>query len=108
MRKASRGHRRTTVEVHDDGPGFPDDFLAHAFERFRRPDAARSRDDGAGTGTGTGLRLAIVQAICAAHGGRRPHATALAAVPRSRSGCQARSRRQGLRVLAPGQECDMD
>jgi two-component system, OmpR family, sensor kinase len=53
------------IEVSDDGPGFPEDFLPHAFERFRRPDTARSRDDG-----GTGLGLAIVQAICAAHGGR--------------------------------------
>ena len=53
------------IEVRDQGPGFPDDFLPHAFERFRRPDIARSRDDG-----GAGLGLAIVQAICAAHGGR--------------------------------------
>ena len=53
------------IEVRDDGPGFPDGFLPHAFERFRRPDTGRSRDDG-----GAGLGLAIVQAICAAHGGR--------------------------------------
>ena len=53
------------VEVSDDGPGFPDAFLPHAFERFRRPDGGRNRDDG-----GAGLGLAIVQAICAAHGGR--------------------------------------
>jgi len=53
------------IEVCDQGPGFPDDFLPHAFERFRRPDTARSRDDG-----GAGLGLAIVQAICAAHGGK--------------------------------------
>jgi signal transduction histidine kinase len=53
------------IEVSDDGPGFPQAFLPHAFERFRRPDTGRSRDDG-----GAGLGLAIVQAICAAHGGR--------------------------------------
>ena len=53
------------IEVRDEGPGFPVDFLPHAFERFRRPDTARSRDDG-----GAGLGLAIVQAICAAHGGQ--------------------------------------
>jgi signal transduction histidine kinase len=34
-------------------------------KRFRRPDTGRSRDDG-----WAGLGLAIVQAICAAHGGR--------------------------------------
>jgi signal transduction histidine kinase len=53
------------IEVRDDGPGFPEAFLPHAFERFRRPDTGRSRDDG-----GAGLGLAIVQAICVAHGGR--------------------------------------
>jgi two-component system OmpR family sensor kinase len=53
------------IDVHDSGPGFPEAFLPHAFERFRRPDTGRSRDDG-----GAGLGLAIVAAICAAHGGR--------------------------------------
>ncbi len=53
-----------SIEVRDDGPGFPADFLPHAFERFRRPDTGRSRDDG-----GAGLGLAIVRAIVAAHGG---------------------------------------
>ena len=52
------------IEVRDDGPGFPAEFLPHAFERFRRPDSGRSRDDG-----GAGLGLAIVQAVAAAHGG---------------------------------------
>jgi two-component system OmpR family sensor kinase len=52
------------IEVRDDGPGFPAGFLPHAFERFRRPDTGRSRDDG-----GTGLGLAIVQAIAVTHGG---------------------------------------
>ncbi len=52
------------IEVGDEGPGFPPGFLPHAFERFRRPDSGRSRDDG-----GAGLGLAIVQAIAAAHGG---------------------------------------
>ncbi len=52
------------IEVRDAGPGFPADFLPHAFERFRRPDTGRSRDSG-----GAGLGLAIVAAIAAAHGG---------------------------------------
>jgi two-component system, OmpR family, sensor kinase len=52
------------IEVADAGPGFPADFLPHAFERFRRPDAERARSAG-----GAGLGLAIVAAVAAAHGG---------------------------------------
>jgi heavy metal sensor kinase len=52
------------VELHvmDRGVGFPPEFLGRAFERFTRPDAARSRG-------GTGLGLSIVQVIAEAHGG---------------------------------------
>ena len=53
-----------TVSVADSGPGFPADFLPHAFQRFRRPDGGRARADG-----GAGLGLAIVEAIARAHGG---------------------------------------
>jgi heavy metal sensor kinase len=52
------------VELHveDDGPGFPPEFLEHAFNRFARPDEARSRG-------GSGLGLSIVRVIAEAHGG---------------------------------------
>ena len=53
------------IEVRDSGPGFPPDFLPHAFERFRRPGQDRARSAG-----GAGLGLAIVQAIALAHEGR--------------------------------------
>ncbi len=53
-----------TIEVADRGTGFPEDFLPHAFERFHRSEAARTRDSG-----GTGLGLSIVRAIAQAHGG---------------------------------------
>jgi two-component system, OmpR family, sensor kinase len=56
--------RDVTIAVADAGPGFPADYLPHAFERFRRPDDSRGRSDG-----GAGLGLAIVQAIARAHGG---------------------------------------
>ncbi|HEY2222215.1 HAMP domain-containing sensor histidine kinase [Actinomycetospora sp.] len=56
---------RAVFSVADDGPGFPDEFLPHAFERFRRADTARTRSDG-----GSGLGLAIVDTIAHAHHGR--------------------------------------
>jgi signal transduction histidine kinase len=54
------------VSVTDTGPGFPPDFLPHAFERFRRADEARPHRNGY---AGTGLGLAIVAEVAAAHGG---------------------------------------
>jgi two-component system OmpR family sensor kinase len=53
------------LELHviDEGPGFTEAFLARAFERFSRPDDARTRG-------GAGLGLAIVHAIARAHGGQ--------------------------------------
>lgn len=59
------GANRVLIEVSDHGRGFPPEFLPHAFERFQRAEAARSRDAG-----GTGLGLSIVRAIVEAHGGR--------------------------------------
>lgn len=52
------------VELHvrDEGPGFPPEFIAQAFERFTRADPARGRG-------GSGLGLSIVQMIARAHGG---------------------------------------
>ncbi len=59
------GATEVDVEVIDSGPGFPPAFLPHAFERFSRPDDARSAEAG-----GAGLGLSIVAAIAEAHGGR--------------------------------------
>jgi two-component system, OmpR family, sensor kinase len=53
-----------TLAVSDDGPGMPADFVPHAFERFSRPDLARTAQNG-----GSGLGLALVQAIATAAGG---------------------------------------
>jgi len=62
--RARRHESQVVIEVLDEGPGFPPEFLAHAFERFRRVDDARSRTDG-----GAGLGLAIVLAVAKAHRG---------------------------------------
>lgn len=52
------------LEVSDSGPGFPVEFLPHAFERFSRAPQTQGGDD-----HGIGLGLAIVRAIARAHGG---------------------------------------
>jgi two-component system, OmpR family, sensor kinase len=56
--------REDVIELHvaDAGPGFPDGFLARAFDRFSRADEARSAG-------GSGLGLSIVALIAQAHGG---------------------------------------
>jgi signal transduction histidine kinase len=59
---AARSNGRVELHVTDDGTGFPDGFLARAFDRFSRADDARS-------GGGAGLGLSIVALIAAAHGG---------------------------------------
>jgi signal transduction histidine kinase len=59
---ASAGEHSVEIHVRDRGPGFPEDFLGRAFERFSR--ASASNRDG-----GSGLGLAIVQTVARAHGG---------------------------------------
>lgn len=53
------------IEVSDQGPGFPPAFRSRAFERFARPDEARSRDEG-----GAGLGLAIAKELTELSHGR--------------------------------------
>ena len=48
--------------VSDEGPGFPDEFVEKAFDRFSRAETSRSSG-------GTGLGLALVKAVGEAHGG---------------------------------------
>lgn len=60
--RARRDEEFLLLEVQDNGPGIPEDFVVGAFERFTRLDQSRA-------GGGTGLGLAIVRAIVQAHGG---------------------------------------
>lgn len=55
---------RTTVQVHDDGPGIPEDIQPGVFERFTRADRRTKAETG-----GAGLGLSIVAAVVEAHGG---------------------------------------
>jgi signal transduction histidine kinase len=59
---AARHGDAVEIAVRDEGPGFPEQFLDRAFERFSR--ASSSRRDG-----GSGLGLAIVRTVARAHGG---------------------------------------
>ena len=56
----SEGRSVVDLAVTDDGPGFDEDLLPHAFNRFTRDPARHG---------GMGLGLAITAAIAAAHGG---------------------------------------
>jgi two-component system, OmpR family, sensor kinase len=58
------GDGSAVLSVRDDGPGVPDSFLPRAFDRFSRPDDARSSRSG-----GSGLGLALVKAIAVGTGG---------------------------------------
>jgi signal transduction histidine kinase len=66
---ARRVGDRVELHVLDEGEGFPDAFVARAFDRFSRADDARRR-------SGSGLGLAIVHAIAVAHGGTASVTTA--------------------------------
>ncbi|HLS04301.1 MAG TPA: HAMP domain-containing sensor histidine kinase [Actinomycetales bacterium] len=67
-----RDSATAVLEVRDHGPGVSQEDALRMFDRFRRLDAARSRQHG-----GAGLGLSIVEAIVRAHGG------SVRALPRS-------------------------
>jgi two-component system, OmpR family, sensor kinase len=56
------------VSVHDDGPGFPPEFIDRAFERFSVASESRTREGEVVTG-GVGLGLAIVADLVTRVGG---------------------------------------
>jgi two-component system, OmpR family, sensor kinase len=60
--RSERRDGQVDLHVLDDGPGFPPEFLARAFERFSRAEESRA-------GGGSGLGLAIVETVARAHGG---------------------------------------
>ncbi|MGH7709106.1 MAG: sensor histidine kinase, partial [Vulcanimicrobiaceae bacterium] len=57
-----RSAHEVVLRVTDDGPGFSEEALAHAFDRFWQDDTVRSRD-------GSGLGLAITRALVTQSGG---------------------------------------
>ncbi len=59
-----RGDGEASIVVRDDGPGFPAEMAAVAFDRFSRGNEARARN-----GAGAGLGLAIAHHIARGHDG---------------------------------------
>ena len=59
---ATEADGTVSLQVGDEGSGFPKEFIARAFERFSRPDQSRASP-------GSGLGLSIVKTIVEAHGG---------------------------------------
>jgi signal transduction histidine kinase len=62
--RVKRNGARALVEVADNGPGVPRDFLPYMFDRFRQAESGMTRRQG-----GLGLGLTIVREIMALHGG---------------------------------------
>jgi signal transduction histidine kinase len=62
--RVSRVGDACAVDVHDTGPGIPEDERGRLFERFFRSRAAVARAI-----PGTGLGLAVSRRIAEAHGG---------------------------------------
>jgi PAS domain S-box-containing protein len=58
------GAAEATIDVADDGPGIPPDFLPHVFEEFRQADPSQTREHG-----GLGLGLSIARHLVELHGG---------------------------------------
>ncbi|HEX6095225.1 MAG TPA: ATP-binding protein [Thermoanaerobaculia bacterium] len=52
------------IEVTDEGPGIPREFLPHVFERFRQADSSATRAH-----AGLGIGLALVKDLVELHGG---------------------------------------
>jgi signal transduction histidine kinase len=62
IRSTSHG---VEITIDDDGPGIPEDELAHVFQPFYRIEGSRGRETG-----GIGLGLAIALSVIQAHGGQ--------------------------------------
>jgi PAS domain S-box-containing protein len=63
--RVTGGTETAGVRVTDQGPGIPDGFADHVFEKFSQVDSSDTRAKG-----GSGLGLSIAKAIVASHGGR--------------------------------------
>jgi two-component system CheB/CheR fusion protein len=62
--RVKRTGARALVEISDNGPGVPREFLPFMFDRFRQAESGMTRRQG-----GLGLGLTIVREIMALHGG---------------------------------------
>jgi PAS domain S-box-containing protein len=58
----TRGRTRVRVEVHDHGPGIPEEFRSRIFQKFSQADSSDSRQKG-GTGLGLNISKAIIERL---------------------------------------------
>ncbi len=70
----TRRDHSVRVAVSDKGPGIPDEFRMHIFQKFQQADSSDTRQKG-----GTGLGLSIAKAIVEKHGGQIGFETELGA-----------------------------
>ncbi|OIV36009.1 two-component sensor histidine kinase [Mangrovactinospora gilvigrisea] len=89
--RAGRNTGSLVLEVHDEGPGIPEDERTRVFERFAR---AEPRPGAASARGGTGLGLAIARWAVSLHGGRIE-------VAESDRGCRMRVELPGRTPPAP-------
>ena len=60
--KMMKANNRVRVEIHDQGPGVPEEFQSRIFQKFAQADSSITRKQG-GTGLGLSISKAIIEKL---------------------------------------------